>query len=654
MFTCTKNKRGHRPRFCAPAAFFARVDKYCEHTNTKQTTLKFLTQRMEIENEVTRPTISTNGLAITREFLRNGAIDDDITWRRDVGMNALASEMIDLHLCSLSIEARYDTWTSIPIGHEKSHKGRTVTHLGQGVFVQENTIGIDPDSRNHDPRTITTCEIRSFALRCLEASEKKALVIGTGQPRIGKTRGALAYTLQELLWRGEAVMRVGHKDNLAYLFLPQENGAYNVWQSHATKWNESFLPQDKNMYVLLDPPESADYHRAAACHVIEYCSNNDETHLKNAHKDASILIMKLPHLAEVLCMRSILMTNEKFPIDREEEDGNGGSKIVLKQSYTSLQGQEALEELYQRCILVGCVPGIVFNGFEFGGKLIEIESNTNSLCAQENMNHLISFYKGLNVRIGGTQKIPVSAMSRFFILDTVAIDRLWSSIRLNAVATFYIREILREKFALLTGDNAFEFEDVCAVLLQGGIWKGIPFPKRRIICGTHLNHTTELLLNHLDKDCTLLRASNCYPILDFATTRYNWFNAKVGSSTPKISLSAFVTLMIDLGFAIVDDNNFLVHNLGSTKISLVLIRNSSSNNWTFDKKLAIAYRDMNADQIISVFNDIVQVSVLNTADWSPQSSQVGQAQQTNLNRFNARMTMVESMLSEYSAFLPVV
>ena len=157
-------------------------------------------------------------------------------------------------------------------------------------------------------------------------------------------------------------MRVGYKDNVAYLFLPQNNGAYNVWKSTARGWQNSFLPQNEYLCVLLDPPEKADYDRAAVrvCRVIEYCSNDDERHLKNASKDASILVMKIPLLAEVLCMRSILMTNEEFPINR-----NGGSKILFKQSYASWESRDALKELYQRCILVGCVPGIVFKGLKF-------------------------------------------------------------------------------------------------------------------------------------------------------------------------------------------------------------------------------------------------------------------------------------------------
>ena len=64
-------------------------------------------------------------------------------------------------------------------------------------------------------------------------------------------------------------------------------------------------------------------------------------------------------------MRLILMTDEKFPINIVQEDEDGITKTVFQQSYNSLEGQDALEELCQRCILIGCVLGIVFDGYKF-------------------------------------------------------------------------------------------------------------------------------------------------------------------------------------------------------------------------------------------------------------------------------------------------
>jgi hypothetical protein len=98
---------------------------------------------------------------------------------------------------------------------------------------------------------------------------KKRKVTVVGQAGIGKTRGGLAYTLQELLWRGEAVMRVGYKDEVTYLFLPGKDGVYKVWRTASSEWSRSRLAADKRTYALIDPPERDEYNDSARCHVIK-------------------------------------------------------------------------------------------------------------------------------------------------------------------------------------------------------------------------------------------------------------------------------------------------------------------------------------------------------------------------------------------------
>jgi hypothetical protein len=145
-------------------------------------------------------------------------------WHRQTNFDLYAQELINLHRCSLALEEQYNNSNrELPVDATvtaASNSSCNVRHLGVGVFVQSNTLGIDADSRLH-PQTNTTPEIRYFAKLCIETVvSQTSLVLGTGQPGIGKTRGVLAYTLQELLHRGEAVMRVGYKQDCLYLFLP--------------------------------------------------------------------------------------------------------------------------------------------------------------------------------------------------------------------------------------------------------------------------------------------------------------------------------------------------------------------------------------------------------------------------------------------------
>lgn len=54
-----------------------------------------------------------------------------------------------------------------------------------------------------------------------------------GHPGIGKTRGSLTYTLQILLSRDEAVLRVRYNQILVCAFLSNEKGRYEVRRSTA-------------------------------------------------------------------------------------------------------------------------------------------------------------------------------------------------------------------------------------------------------------------------------------------------------------------------------------------------------------------------------------------------------------------------------------
>ena len=63
-------------------------------------------------------------------------------------------------------------------------------------------------------------------------------------------------------------MRVTYKENVAYLFLPQRDGTYQVWKTKADEWNRSLLVDEESMFVLIDPPEHCTYAREAICHVL--------------------------------------------------------------------------------------------------------------------------------------------------------------------------------------------------------------------------------------------------------------------------------------------------------------------------------------------------------------------------------------------------
>ena len=282
------------------------------------------------------------GQELSTRFVKDGEeITNEVPavyWIRDQQMDAYANELLVLHGGSLELEDRRAT-TGLQVG-EKSSNGR-VEHIGEGVFVERNTIAIDPNSKVSLP-TITRPDQREtarLAVSTVDDPRNPPKVTVVGQAGIGKTRGGLAYNLQLLLWRGEAVMRVGYKDKMTFLFLPDEDGVYKVWQTNSSTWSLSQLAADARTYALIDPPEAAGavYDDSASCHVIKYASNNAAKHYKNWEKDGMLLLTAMPSEAEVLVMTPILWTERTaFPGQSHDTANSSGDTFRFVDKPTQL------------------------------------------------------------------------------------------------------------------------------------------------------------------------------------------------------------------------------------------------------------------------------------------------------------------------------
>jgi hypothetical protein len=218
-----------------------------------------------------------------------------------------------------------------------------------------------------------------------------------------------------------------------------------------------------------------------------------------------------------------------------------------------------------------------------------------------------------------------------------------SKVVLNSATIYYVREKLRELLlyatvagsrvgvasgreqlliALLDGPSgAYGFDAVCAMLQKGGKWNGTNYPPRAtILCGANLEHTTALILG-LPSDTSgtvLIRTSNWYPFLDFATSPTTWFK-RVGASNPTLSLGEFVTVMLYLQLAVINENNELIVSDKETKISLTMIQNTPLNvdESFIDKQIPAKYQAMDVGQIEQVLWQVVHVDVIDTALWHP-------------------------------------
>lgn len=109
------------------------------------------------------PEPSKHGQALATTYVdgerirRENGKNDRVVWGRDEHMDLYAAELLELHAGSLELEVQGD---ELQVG-ARSANG-LVQHIGQGVFVEHNTMGIDTDS-DYNSKTITRKGTRAVA-----------------------------------------------------------------------------------------------------------------------------------------------------------------------------------------------------------------------------------------------------------------------------------------------------------------------------------------------------------------------------------------------------------------------------------------------------------------------------------------------------------
>ena len=451
-------------------------------------------------------------------------------------MDACAAELLNHHQGSLELEELDARGANLPPGAMSSNGA--IEHIGEGVQVGRTDRTkvdkqIDPDSLR-TPHTITRVDQRAtarLAVKTVDDPINFPRVTVIGQPGIGKTRGGLTYVLEELLWRGEAVLRVGHKDAKAYLFLPDENGKYRVWRTSADDWNRSEVAADRGAYALIDPPEIGVYADAAACHVIKFASNNAKKHYENYSKYGHMLVSALATIAEVLVMVPILWNGETTP-HPDQVAGNDSDPFV------SLEAKQ--DEIKKRCELAGTILRAVFNHEQFVEHLDKVVTHAQETALEMDATRFLAHVWG---DLTQADSHPSSTSSLDYLLNSVPGDptKRQSYIKFSPTALHVLRLELKTKLAATDPRRPFCFEDTTTYILRSGAYE-------RAIEGTsvrpeNLKATAKAILDLPDSGERLVIASPNFPVLDQATSRFEWYNAKAGKAVPTVKAGAFHRLM---------------------------------------------------------------------------------------------------------------
>ena len=462
--------------------------------------------------------------------------DEGKKWKRAKEMDNYAVELIRAHQGSLELEEEYkSSGNYFDVGAESSNGA--VVHLGAGVFLEKDTPGIDDDSRRkQNSATITRVDLRAVANDALEQfkepTEARNVAV-VGYPGTGKTRGGLTYALQTLLWRGETVLRIGYKEKRVYAFLPNENGAYEVWSTDILFWDISDIAASGTAYALVDPAEGEPYTSIAPCKTLKFASNNAKKHYENFDKFGKLLIAAMPTVNEMLAMTPVLWNEKTTPIT----------------SNAFFQGIEAKkDEVRDRCALVGCSPRAVFSGDHFEKSLAEIIKMANDVAKESRTKTLANLYFG--ERTFSTDKDASSITSRLYDINPVESSRQKPLLTLKPLVSYLWRLEGEQQVAGFDGRRAFEFEDLCGMLIRSATVGETQLPARTLVLPKSEDETSKVIREMWAEGQKVVVAyGKNYPVLDFATCRYAWFNAKVGSKKPTVKAGAFITLMLKLELA---------------------------------------------------------------------------------------------------------
>ena len=93
------------------------------------------------------------------------------------------------------------------------------------------------------------------------------------------------------------------------------------------------------------------------------------------------------------------------------------------------------------------------------------------------------------------------------------------------LAKYLMRAELKQAFNAMTVKQAYDFEFLCGQMLRGATVGGITLPQRTLVHTTSKEQTSNLIRGMKKPGSEVVVAFTNYPVLDFATSVYDWYNA---------------------------------------------------------------------------------------------------------------------------------
>ena len=173
----------------------------------------------------------------------------------------------------------------------------------------------------------------------------------------------------------------------------------------------------------------------------------------------------------------------------------------------------------------------------------------------------------------------------------------------------------------MSGKQAYDFEFLCGQKLRGATVGGITLPQRTLVQTTSHQDTSDLIRGMKKPGTAVVVAFTNYPVLDFATSLYDWYNAKVGTREVKVNSGAFVNVLLHLDLAEKKTTSagkveiVLRPEHQDAQITLTIMHNSAKPKIQLDNTFANRGK-LDFAQVKQLFNQTVAVKFLNVANVS--------------------------------------
>jgi hypothetical protein len=378
-----------------------------------------------------------------------------------------------------------------------------------------------------------TRDVCRTAVACLFKPWNKSIrrVAIVGNPGIGKSRGAMMFTLQLLLVERATVVLLAYKKERAYLFVLVPNGDWVVKSVLIDDPVVKSTLQIQDVVCLIDPPEEGNFIQRMDSYMILFSSLNSKK-INNFDKDGDLIYMSMCSNEELCAMIPVLWNNASSDTSQPLLDSKN---IELIQ-----------KEVKKRSLLVGGVPRYVFNYSTFSKRCVSIynamSTEVDKLTPLGVFQQIVAMQKALVGNSSGkfffvlSLAVPGNTLNAY---DKINNTRLNYRIAPNPLAIGVLSEQLttsiKDSRKVITGSEfGAQFEWFVTLFLKHATLnlKTNKFQKgntHEMIYLDYIPFFNQVKNLKLEDDKVLIPNSDNFPVLDFALSSNVFVNAKVSN-----------------------------------------------------------------------------------------------------------------------------